>query len=93
MEAELKKLQDGIKKVMGTGMPREVILMYISKKAGIGITTTRRIIATIEEPRYSIRDILIGYIAKSASTRNSDVRKFLDAYESLLRELTAKKEE
>ena len=92
LDTELKKLQDGISKVLNLGIPRDLVVTYIAKKAGIGITTVRKIIAAIEEPRYSIREVLIEYIAKNAAARNSDIRKFMDAYESILRELTAKRE-
>ncbi|MCD6484827.1 MAG: hypothetical protein J7L47_06930, partial [Candidatus Odinarchaeota archaeon] len=91
LEAELKKLQNGIERVLNLGITEDIVIMYIAKKAGIGITSVRKIITAIKDPRYSIRDILILYIAKNAAARNSDVRKFFDAYENLLTELTQKR--
>lgn len=87
LEGELTKLRGAVERLTNSGLPMGIVEIYLSKKTGIGVTKIRQIINAIKKPRYSAKDLLIQYIAKNAAVKNTDVKRFFESYEALLREL------
>lgn len=90
---DFNKIKKGLQKLLSIGLPRDLIETYIARRSGLNLTTTRKIIRAIRNPRYDVKDLLIYYIAKMASVKTSDARRFIESYEALLKDLTKKKGE
>lgn len=88
-------IKKSIDRLLTIGIPREMIIIYISEKAKIPRTVVKRIINALESAtqRDLLRDFLIMYIARIAGTTNKRVRKFLESYQTLLEELTKRRGE
>lgn len=93
LKEDFAQIQKSIERLLNIGFPEDLIVLYLSEKARLSRTVIRRIIKAIQSPTHDFKNILIMYIAKTAGTSNTNVKKFLDSYQEMLRELTKRREE